>query len=138
MIVRGVIGSTNLRDDLVIDGLEVLSRIHLMLMPDLKDALVFEGHLLRIMGCIIVRGFVGVLTHLITIVCGIQLVVVGTLKILLLRYLILIVLNIPGLVIDGILGHQGIVRDHAPVSLVKLLDSLFLLLLLLLLHLKHL
>lgn len=71
MIVRGVFRGTTLRDYLVINGLEVLCGIHLLLMSDLKDALVFEGHLLLVMWCIIVSGFVGVLIHFIPTIGGI-------------------------------------------------------------------
>ncbi len=107
-------------------------------MSYLKYALVFEGHLLLILWRIIVSCFICVRTHLITIIGDIQFVVVRALKILLLRNLILIILDILGLVIDGIFSHQGIIRDHASVSLVQLLDPSPLLHLLLLLHLKHL
>lgn len=138
LIVRGILGCTALRYDLVKYGLEFLRGIHLLLMSDLKYALVFKGHLLLILWRIIVSCFICVRTHLITIIGDIQFVVVRALKILLLRNLILIILDIFGLVIDGIFSHQGIIRDHAPVPLVKLLDPSPLLHLLLLLHLKHL
>ena len=78
-------------------------------MSDLKDALIFEGHLLLILWRIIVSCFICVRTHLITIIGDILFVVVRALKILLLRNLILIILDILGLVIDGIFSHQGII-----------------------------
>jgi hypothetical protein len=110
-------------------------------MPNLNNTLIFERHLLLILTSIIVMtSFICIGTYLplsSLILSSILFVIVRTLEVLLLRYLILIVLYVPRLILYCVLGHQGVVRDETLMPLVELLHPLSLLLLLLLLHLKH-
>ena len=111
-------------------------------MPNLNDALVFERHILLILTSIIVmNSFISIRADLpcSTLILGIILlsIVVWDLKVLLLWYLILIVLNVPRLVFNRVLSHQGVVGDESFMSLIELFHPLSLLLLLLLLDLKH-
>lgn len=140
-MVWSVLWGASLWNYLVIDRLKFLCRNHLLLMPNLNDTLVFERHFLLILTSIIVMtSFICIwadLSYSTLILGSILLSIIWTLEVLFLWYLILIVLNVPGLVIYGIFCHQGVICDETLVPLVQLLYPLSFLLLLFLLDLKH-
>jgi hypothetical protein len=84
-------------------------------MPNLDDTLVFERHILLILSAsIVMSSFICIRADFssLTFILGcILLGIIWTLEVLLLRYLILIVLNIPGLIFYGIFCHQGVIGN---------------------------